>query len=326
MEQYGIGIDLGGTKILAGIVELETGKVVAYAKKRTINPLKEQGLAERIIEAVEEALDEAKLEKGTKLRGIGIGAAGQVDRETNALAFAPNLGVQPNYPLGSLLEAHFKLPVVLGNDVEAATLGELHFGAGRGFQELVCIFVGTGIGGGLVQNGQMRRGATGTAGEIGHTVVQFEGRACGCGGRGHLEAYASRTAITKTIAGELKRGRKSILTELLEEADLANLNTLVLRSKMIAKAVEADDELVKEVLREAAHVLSFGLASVINLYNPERIILGGGLLEAVDFMFELLVRKAKLEALPLPASKVEIVRTGLGDFSGLVGASLFKKN
>ena len=120
------------------------------------------------------------------------------------LVFAPNLGVKPNYPLGQLLHDRFKLPVALGNDVEAATLGELKFGAGQGCGDFVCIFIGTGIGSGIVQNGQLRRGSTGTAGEVGHTVIDADGRLCGCGGRGHLEAYASRTAITRTLLGELK--------------------------------------------------------------------------------------------------------------------------
>ena len=335
MERYGIGVDLGGTKILTGIVELESGKVVASSKKRTVPTAnnkdpkegvgvgKETDLARRIGDAIDEAINTAGLPVGTKFAGIGIGAAGQVDRNENILVFAPNLGVKPNYPLGQLLGDRFKLPVALGNDVEAATLGELKFGAGRGCGDFVCIFIGTGIGSGIVQNGQLRRGITGTAGEIGHTVIDADGRLCGCGGRGHLEAYASRTAITRTLLGELKRGRTSVLTELLEGAmpDANTASSVAIRSKVIAKAVEVDDELVKNVLRDAAKTLGLGLASTINFLNPERIILGGGLIEAVDFLYELVVREAKYEALSLPASHIEITRTGLGDFSGLIGAS-----
>lgn len=341
MERYGIGVDLGGTKILGGVIELETGKIVSSAKKRTVPApkdnkdgkekdrelAKEVDLARRIGDVVEEAIATSGLPANTRFNGIGIGAAGQVDRNEKVLVFAPNLGVKPNYPLGSLLNDRFKLPVALGNDVEAATLGELRFGAGVGCADFVCIFIGTGIGSGIVQNGQLRKGATGTAGEIGHMVVSAEGRHCGCGGRGHLEAYSSRTAITRTLLGELRRGRESVLTELLAAEgtipDPSTATSIAIRSKIIARAIEANDELVKHVVREAAEILGLGLASVINFYNPERIILGGGLMEAVDYLFDITSREAKFEALRLPGSQIEITRTGLGDFSGLTGAALF---
>jgi glucokinase len=336
-HKYGIGVDLGGTKILAGIVELKTGKLIATAKKKTVGKPKEDtgagkeevgtrqnDLAGRIGEVVETVIKEAKLPASTQFSGIGVGAAGQVDRDEKVLVFAPNLGVTPNYQLGALLQDRFKLPVMLGNDVEAATLGELRFGAGVGCGDFVCMFIGTGIGGGIVQNGIIRRGATGTAGELGHMVVSAEGRHCGCGGRGHLEAYASRTAITRTLLGELKRGRNSILTELLGDKlpDPNTASSVAIRSGIIAKAIESEDPLVKHIIREAAEILGLGLASIINFYNPERVILGGGLIEAVDYFFNLVVQEAKYEALRVPANHVEIVRTGLGDFSGVTGAAL----
>jgi glucokinase len=340
MERYGIGVDLGGTKILAGVVELETGKVISSAKKKTVSTPKdgkdrdkdrekENDLARRIGDTIEEALAAGNLPNGSRLAGIGVGAAGQVDRQENVLVFAPNLGVKPNYALGALLQERFKLPVALGNDVEAATLGELRFGAGVGCDDFICVFIGTGIGSGIVQNGQLRRGSTGTAGEIGHMVVSAEGRHCGCGGRGHLEAYSSRTAITRTLLGELKRGRESVLTELLAAEgtipDASTASSVAIRSKIIARAIEANDELVRHVVREAAEILGLGLSSVINFYNPERLILGGGLMEAVEYLFEITVKEAKFESLRLPGSQIEIMHTALGDFSGLIGAALFNK-
>ncbi len=338
MERYGIGVDLGGTKILAGVVELETGKIVSSAKKKTVATPKDNkdgkerekdDLARRIGDVIDEAIATSALPSDTKFSGIGIGAAGQVDRNEKILVFAPNLGVKPNYPLGALLQERFKLPVALGNDVEAATLGELQFGAGVGCADFVCIFIGTGIGSGIVQNGQLRKGATGTAGEIGHMVVSAEGRHCGCGGRGHLEAYSSRTAITRTLLGELRRGRDSVLTELLAAEgtipDASTATSIAIRSKIIARAIEANDELVRHVVREAAEILGLGLASVINFYNPERLILGGGLMEAVDYLFDITAKEAKFESLRLPGSQIEITRTGLGDFSGLTGAAMFIK-
>jgi glucokinase len=323
-ERYGIGVDVGGTKILAGIVELATGKVVASAKKKTVGK-QEKELANRINIAIEDALQAANLSPEDRPATVGIGAAGQVNRAKGELIFAPNLGAPPNYPIAKIVSDKLNMRVKLGNDVEVATMGELKFGAGVGCDNFVCVFVGTGIGGGIVQNGKLYQGPGGTAGEIGHIVVSAEGRLCGCGGRGHLEAYSSRTAITRTLLGELKRGRPSILRELLANEGIADPNTassVAIRSGIIAQAMQAQDHLVHHVLANAANFLGLGLASIINFYNPERIILGGGLMEAVEHFFITVAEIAKYEALPGPAGMVEITRTKLGDFSGIVGAAV----
>ncbi len=322
--KYGIGVDLGGTKIMAAVVELATGLVVASAKKKTVGN-KEKDLANRISATVEEALGLANLPLDQRPTTMGIGAAGQVDRERGMLIFAPNLGAPPNYPIASLLSEKLHMPVKLGNDVEVATIGEHNFGSGVNHSTYICVFVGTGIGGGIVKDRELYKGTSGTAGEIGHIVVSAGGRHCGCGGRGHLEAYSSRTAITRTLLGEIKRGRASILRELLAGDGLDDPSTassVAIRSKTISQAMEVNDPLVTEVLAEAATFLGLGLASVINFYNPERIILGGGLIEAVDPFFHQVVDKAKFEALPASSKSVDIVRTKLGDFSGVVGAAL----
>src|SRR5579859_3007457 len=201
--EYALGIDVGGTKIYAGVVNLASGTVVATARKRTRPERGADFFAERLQDVAAAA--------------IGIGLAGQVDRARGLLLGAPNLasGVV-DMPIRDLLAARFHLPVVLGNDVEIGAYGEQHYGAARGSQSFVCVFVGTGIGGAIVSDGALWYGATGTAGEIGHTVVQYGGRLCGCGGRGHLEAYASRTAITRVLLAELARGRKSKLRDMID--------------------------------------------------------------------------------------------------------------
>lgn len=352
-KPYAIGVDLGGTKILAAVVELETGKVISSAKKRTAgNTDKDKAdskyakdksgknkdsnkdggrvLLERVAEVVREAiaLSGSDVVANNQVAGLGIGVAGQVDRQKGVLLAAPNLGVTGQLAISDLLQQEFKLPVRLGNDVEVATLGELHFGSGQNSANFVCIFVGTGIGGGIVQDGVPYRGATNTAGEVGHMVVSAGGRYCGCGGRGHLEAYSSRTAITRSILAELHRGRPSVLSDLLppdERPDPNDASSVAIRSKAIARAVAANDEVVIGVVNEAADYLGLGLASVINFYNPQRIILGGGLIEAVDPFFERVVKGARQEALSVPAASIEIVRTKLGDFSGVVGAALLTR-
>jgi glucokinase len=213
------------------------------------------------------------------------------------------------------LAKHFKLPVALGNDAEIAAYGEQHYGAGRGVDDLVCIFVGTGIGAAIIQGGTLRRGVTGTAGEIGHTILQYGGRLCGCGGRGHLEAYASRTAVTRVLLAELARGRASKLSEYLKPDDL------VIRSSVIARCEAANDPLVMETLLEAGDYLGAGLGSVATFYNPERVIIGGGLIEATHVLFERASLRAHEAALPAATRKLDIVRTQLGDNSGIVGAA-----
>ena len=278
MTNLAIGIDLGGTKILVGLINTDTGEVIYTAKKKTKKELGFENVLDRINESVEKIVNKQGINKHD-IKSIGIGAAGQVDRKKGILLAAPNLGCS-NINFKDLLEKKFKLPVILGNDVEVATIGEQSFGAGRGCHNFVCIFVGTGVGSGIIHKDQIYHGATGTAGEIGHIIVQPEGRLCGCGNNGCLEAYASRTAISKKIMAAIRKGEPSTLKHYVDENP-----DFKIRSRHVSEAVDSDDTLVIECLLEAADYLSYGLASVINFYNPERIILGGGLIEAVDFFF-----------------------------------------
>jgi glucokinase len=208
---------------------------------------------------------------------------------------------------------------MVGNDVEVAAMGEYVYGAGRGYNNFVCVFVGTGIGCGIVQNGQLYTGLTGTAGEVGHIAIEAGGRICGCGGRGCLEAYASRTAITKAILAEIHHGRPSVLAK--DAQGLVKEGDTIIRSGILAEAIQQKDELVIEAVSEAANYLGYGLAAILNFYNPECLILGGGVTEAIDLLFETAVHRARTAALSLPAKHTPILRTKLGDFSGVVGAA-----
>jgi glucokinase len=314
--RHAIGVDIGGTKIYAGIVDLETGKTTATARKATRPDKGVDFFVQRVGDVLEELLAQAKSSEVDLMPGVGIGLAGQVDRERGIVLGAPNLATGlVNLDLDKAIGDRLSRRVVLGNDVEVAAYGEQVFGAGRGCTDFVYISVGTGIGGAIVRNGAMWRGATGTAGEIGHTVVQYNGRFCGCGGRGHLEAYASRTAITRVIQAEMERGRPSKLSELLRPDDPE------IRSKMLAKSVEDKDELVIEALDEGADYLGAGVGSVISFANPERIILGGGLIEAVPRFYERAVMRSREVALVIAGRQVDITHTKLGDDSGIVGAA-----
>lgn len=323
-RSYGLGIDFGGTKILAGVVDLGTGKVLATAKKRTKTASGAEVLLGRLCEAADDALAAAKLPKGAAVTSAGVAAAGQVDPDTGVLVDAPNLGGLSDLAIGPTLERRLEIPVRLGNDVQGAALGELRFGAGKGMERGICVFVGTGVGGALVAEGELERGPTNTAGEIGHMTIAAYGRHCGCGGRGHLEAYASRTAITRVLVEEIRRGRPSVLGALLTEEgfDEGAPGGTAIRSGVLAKAVAEKDELVLETIHDAARYLGLGLASAINLYNPGRIIIGGGVVEAVPLLFEIAAPIARREALAIPGRAVKLVPSKLGDNAGVVGAAL----
>lgn len=316
MPNYAIGIDLGGTKILTGLVNKGNGEVLYSIKQKTGSEKTAENIVEKLKISIKELLETSKFDIA-QIDSIGIGAPGQVDREKGLLISAPNLHCE-NLNLKAILEREFFIPTYLGNDVGIATLGEMKFGAGVGFDNFVCIFVGTGIGSGIAEHGKIRYGATGTCGEIGHIIVDAGGRPCGCGGNGCLEAYASRTAIEARIMGALKKGRPSIITEYMRD-DKA------ISSKMIRKALEHKDELITQILFEASDYLSNGLATVINFYNPELIILGGGLIDAVDEFYERTITKAKTKALPIPASKIQFKKAKLGDFSGVIGACFLEE-
>ncbi len=315
MKKYSIGIDLGGTKILTALVERANGSVIKFVKKKTKKDKGSKKIIKKLIESIEELLYDIDI---SNIDSIGIGSAGQIDRENGIIIGAPNLECY-NFNVKEILSEKFNLPVFLGNDVEAAALGEKKFGAGKNYTDFVCIFVGTGIGSSIIKNNRIMKGATGTAGELGHIIVDLNGRPCACGAHGCLEAYASRSAIETRIEGALKKGRKSCISDFLEEGKS-------ITSKMIQKSVEKEDDLVIQCLTEASEYLSGGIASVINLINPELVILGGGLINAVDFFYQQTIKKARAKSLPVPAEKIKFKKAELGDFSGVVGAAFLGEN
>jgi glucokinase len=318
VTNHTLGIDLGGTKVLAGVVNVKTGKVLSTAKKRSRAEHGPTDLVDRLVLAAEKALDDGKVE----VDRIGIGVAGQIDRKRGIVVGAPNLANMTNMPLAEIVQHKLNKPVSLFNDVEAAAGGEAAFGAGKGKKDFVVIFVGTGIGSGIYRNGAPYSGATSTAGEIGHMVVDVNGRICGCGGLGHLEAYASRTAIVRCILAGMHLGRKSVLSVVATEINPSDPGGSGIRSGAIAAALAQHDPLVEENIALGAEYLAAGLVSVINFYNPPLIILGGGLVEAVDVFLEIVATKTKNGALSVPAHSIKIVKAGLGDYSGIVGAAV----
>lgn len=315
MKKYSVGIDLGGTKILIALVDKTTGEVVCHIKKKTKKDKGPKNIIRKMIEGITELLEESNVPL-EEINSIGVGAAGQVDRENGILIGAPNLDCY-DLNIKEHLTSHFNIPVCLGNDVEIAAMGEMMFGAAKGCDDFVCIFVGTGVGSSIVKGGKIIHGATGTAGEIGHMIVDLNGRQCACGAHGCLEAYASRSAIEKRIEGALRKGRHSVILDYLESGKSIS-------SSMIQKSIERGDELVIQCVDEASEYLSGGIASIINFINPKLVILGGGLIEAVDYFYQNTVKKARAKSLPVPATKIEFKKAQLGDFSGVIGAAFLQ--
>lgn len=321
MATYAIGVDFGGTKVLASVVDVTRGDIIGTAKARTSLFDSGDALMDRIYEVVDGAIDDARV-KITDIEGIGVGIAGQVDAERGLLIGTANLSRSVvDLPMAKLLQKKYGVNAEIRNDVQIAAIGEARFGAGKGVDDFICIFVGTGIGGAIVRNGELIRGAAGNAGEIGHITVDAHGRICGCGARGHLEAYASRTAVTKTILGELRRGRKSVVADLIADLDPTKEHSAI-RSGILKKAIKQKDDVVRDVIVEAGQYLGMGLSSMVNFVNPRRIILGGGVIESVDLLFETAEHWTRREALRHAGDVVEIVRSELGDHSGVVGAAV----
>ena len=317
-DDYVVGVDMGGTKILAAVIDAK-GEIVQQAKRATKPKKGPEEVIERITRCIREAIDGAEL-KPSQIRAIGIGSPGPLDPETGVIIFAPNLGWS-NVPLKAKLEANLSIPTFVDNDVNVGTLGEYAFGAGRGVKNLVGIFVGTGIGGGIILDGKLFHGVNKTAGEVGHMIVEVKGPRCGCGNFGCLEAVASRTAITRDLQKAiLKKGKKSKLTEL----NGGNLD--LIRSKAIARAVKHGDKPTIKVVQRAAKYLGISVASIVHFLNPEMVVLGGGVVEAMgDSLLDPIRHAAAEYALPTTMDGVQIVAATLGDNAGVIGASVLAR-
>ncbi|MDE0298764.1 MAG: ROK family protein [Candidatus Poribacteria bacterium] len=314
-EEFVVGVDLGGTKILAAIIG-SNGKIVSRFKAMTRADKSAEEVIGRIADCVSESIKKANLDR-TQVRAIGIGAPGVIDSNTGVVIYAPNLR-WTDVALKAALENQSEIPVTVDNDVNLGTLGEQALGAGRGVDNLVGIFVGTGIGGGIILNGKLFYGANRTAGEIGHVILKPDGPKCSCGNRGCLEALASRTAISRHVQKAItKQGKKSILPEL-------NGGSLdLVRSRALAKAVERGDKVTLKAIQRAQYYLGVGVATVTGIVNPQVVVLGGGLIEAMgkDFVAGVYNVAAEL-ALPNAMNGVDVLSAELGDDAGVIGAAV----
>ncbi len=316
--EYVVGVDLGGTKILAGVFD-HSMECVGTAKLSTKSQRGVDRVVERIARSAQDAIDEADLTL-KQIAGVGIGAPGAVDFESGTVIFAPNLEGWKDIPLKKGLEKILGVPVFVENDCNISALGVYVAELKSKPRTMVGIFVGTGIGGGLILDGELYSGFGHTAGEIGHMVLEISGPKCGCGNKGCFEALASRTAIFQQIKAGVKDGQKTLLTEMLG-TDLADL-----RSGDLRKAIRRGDKFVDRIIEGAAEYIGIATANLVNILNPEVVVLGGGVIEALaDEMMSVIVETAKDYAMPGALKGVEIIASKLGDNAGITGAAVLAR-
>lgn len=312
MKEYRIGVDIGGTNIAAAIVSQE-GKIL-YKKSNPTNADKgPQESINVIISTIKELM--ANTDLAFSVRGIGIGVPGVCDIKNGIVEFAPNL-FWNNVNIVEIMEKEFSLPTYIDNDANAAAKGEAWCGAGRGKKNIVCITLGTGVGSGLILNGEIFHGAKNGAGELGHITVIEDGPKCNCGNTGCLEALVAAPAILKAGKKAISQGKETLLAEI----DLEKLTT-----KDVFDGAKKGDEVSLEIVMNVANNLGLALANVVNILNPEQIIIGGGVAAAGDILFNPLKEIIEKRALKGLFDDLEIVEAQLGNDAGIVGAAALVK-
>jgi len=308
MSQLLLGLDFGGTKLTAGLALAGEGDLLARAQRPTPAGAKPRRVFEEMVRLAR------SLQEGLRPARVGISFGGPVDPARRVVRICHHLSGWEGVPLPTWAEEEFGVPALMDNDANAAALGEYRFGAGQDCDYLLHVNVGTGIGGGIVLHGQVYQGATGMAGEIGHMVVQPGGPLCTCGRRGCLEALASGPAIARDardrLTREPERGPKLL--------SLAGGDPERITARMVSEAAAQGDELAQEVLDRAAKMLGLGIANAINLINPQRVTVGGGVVKIGPAWMEKVRAAARADA--MPDCPVEIVVAALGDDSPLWGA------
>src|SRR3990172_5882773 len=312
-DEVVIGIDLGGSAIRLSTVT-STGKI-RYSKRVDISERREKKyIIASIITDIKELIALEK-SRGIKVISIGIGSPGIIDLNRGVVITSPNFKDWKEVRLRTILQKALYLPVVLDNDANAAAYGEKWKGAGRKVDSLVCLTLGTGIGGGIILNGEVWHGADGMAGEIGHMTVNPAGPRCNCGNNGCLEAYSSATGMVRSAAASLKCGKRSILKK------LSNGDNSSITARMIYEAALKGDRLAIEILAEAGKYLGIAMASLINILNPEMIVLTGAVTGAWDLFMPAARQEVKKRAYNVLAERTQIVKGKLTDSAGIVGAA-----
>lgn len=304
-----VGVDVGGTKTLLALVDPHGG---VQARRRMETPQRgPEDFVRRLAGELAALLQEAGRRREEVL-GLGVGAPGPLDPQSGVVFEPPNLAGWRDVPLAAMLREAAGIPTWVENDANAAALAEAWVGVGVGVRDLIYITVSTGIGGGLILNGELYHGVSGTAGEVGHMTVEPEGPLCGCGRRGHLEAVASGGAIARMAQEALRAGRETRLRALSPQA---------LTAEAVAEVARQGDAVAREVYARAGAYIGLAVASLVNVLNPAMVVFGGGVSKAGDLLLEPVRRVVRERAFRRPAEAVQIVPAALGDDVGVIGAA-----
>ncbi len=315
-EKFIIGVDLGGTNIVVGAMPEDGSREIAVRSEPTHSERGTEAVVDRIVAMIAGVISEVMDTCGarpTDFLGVGVGAPGPLDREAGVVIVAPNLGWR-DFPLRARVGDAIRLPVTLDNDANCATVGEWWRGAAQGARNVIGLTIGTGIGGGVILEGQLFHGSSDVAGEIGHTTIDSTGRYCKCGNYGCLEAYASGPAIAQRAREALERDEASKLRLLVD----GNLDAIT--AATVYEAAREGDTLAREIVRDTARFLGIGIANVLNILNPDVVVIAGGVTQAGEALFEPLRAEVRRRAFRPAVAACRIVPGVLPGTAGMVGA------
>jgi glucokinase len=300
--------DLGGTHLRAAAID-ENGRIHYQLKKPTPHSSEAKDVVHALVEAAREC--ECKTREHGVIQMASVGVPGSIDVDKGVVITAPNIPCLEGFHLAKELQNELQRPALIENDANAAAVGEMWQGAARGVKTIVCFTLGTGVGGGIILNGELWRGADGSAGEVGHMPIEpFGGVVCGCGGEGCLEVYASGTAIVRMAKESLPDYANSILHAAAR-----------LTAEEVYRAGKKGDQLALEVFRRMGAYLGVALATLVDVLNPEMIVIAGGLANSWDLFAKHAIQQMSVRAFPLPVANVQVKRGECGDNAGLLGAA-----
>lgn len=312
MQKVRIGFDLGGTNMRAALVS-ESGEIIYFNECATLAYEEAEKVTNRMKELVQDVVKKAA-EKELEIISMGIGCPGVIDHVNGIVISCPNIPNWKNIELSKIMSDEFNFKVSVDNDVRVTALGEYHFGAGKGYKNILCAAVGTGVGGGIIIDGKVMHGPSYSMGEIGHITLKKDGPSCGCGNNGCMESLASSLAIIREIKAVLNEGKSEIMQKQFDEG-------MEINAYFASKASEKGDKEAQRIMQETGEWLGIGLASLINVLNPEVVIIGGGVAMAGDIIFNPVKEQIAKRALKVPGSFVKVLPAKLGDSAGMIGAS-----
>jgi len=314
---YAIGCDLGGTNLRVGVVDIENGTVVHLQSVPTLAREGYQAVIRRMVNLFNKVMVSCEFDY-KDIYSVGIGAPGVLNLELGLVELMPNFyGGWHGVPLGKLISTEIGLPVHLINDVRAITFGEWKYGAGKGSSNMVCFAIGTGVGGGVIVNNNLVMGFNGTAGELGHTIINPNGPKCGCGNHGCLEAYASGPAIAAMGIKAVKQGRTTLIGEMVD----FDLNRIT--PEIIASAAQEGDKIAKEIFTYVGSIIGIAAVNISLAIGPERIIIGGGVATAGDILLNPIKETILNRIFVMPKEKIQVVPAQLGNIAGILGSAMW---